>query len=149
MPDFKHFTIDNTPITFDWLGAACMSHDKILLIKALRVVSDLGLLDAKKGVETYCMSANGDFDIENTMSYFAKWIGPFESPEEQSKRLAAKQDMKESKAILKGIECIVSNWQTLGFMDKYQAASLVIENLKMRSIGAIGGCFITTDNTTH
>ena len=139
--ELKTFTIDGVTITPDWLRSMVnpdnqsvanteyKTPNKIWIIKALRIVSGMGLKDAKDGVES-CYNVVGGIDPDKLVAYFGKYIGPFPTAEELKEKTAADKDKEETAALLKAIECICLNWRTLGFPSKLDGCSMVLMNFK-------------------
>lgn len=82
----KQFMMESKPITFEWIKAMVQDRDKIRLIKAIRTISNMGLAEAKKAIETHCeiprLNKNIDpslyipsFDIDKTIAYFSQFLG--------------------------------------------------------------------------
>ena len=135
MPEIKNFECNGLVVNNAWIKAAADKEDIVSLIKALRTMTNYGLKEAKDAIQTNCCHADGRYCADKAIAYFKQWIGPFKTQEEILAEKKAKIDEDENKALFKGLECIITHWQTLGFFDKFQACNVVIENFKLKNLG--------------
>lgn len=61
-------------ITNEWLHYQAKNGNFIPLIKALRILSGMGLKDSKDGVENNCRDVGMKLSPKKTLEYFSKWM---------------------------------------------------------------------------
>ena len=101
--------------------------NRIHLIKLFMEVSGSGLKDAKNSIEAtiiewdsnqYTIAAT-KIDMDKLIAIFGPYITP------------AIED--EDSELLKGVKNAIENWATLGFINKFAAARMVINNFQNRA----------------
>jgi hypothetical protein len=130
----KTITLDNIPVDDEWFENI-KSKDIIKLIRLVRHIANMGLVEAKNFVADNCM--NGSFpewtiDIPKTKQVLEKWMfDEIQAPEiEESNPLTENSFSQQDRNILKAISSALIHWKELGFNDKFDACHLVLDNLK-------------------
>jgi hypothetical protein len=140
MPELKKFYVNSygseagpeqkgTLVTHEWLrGLASVEYPRIPLIKSLRVVSGMGLKDAKEAVENNCMDGfvtgvgGGTVNPDKVEAYFKQFIGPFPTEAE----IAAERASKTGSTMFEACSLAYANYKLLGYPNPFAAARDVI-----------------------
>lgn len=142
MPELKKFYTNHfcpeqngELITFDLIRGYATADQKVNLIKLLRVVSGLGLKDAKEGVENNCCDIDKEekngwdgrhyyvANPDKAVAYFAKFLGPFPTEAE----IKAEEDAKTGKTMIEACAFAFANWKLLCYETPYDAVRQVID----------------------
>ena len=100
-------------ITMNDVLKAAKENQKIQLIKFYRKLSGKGLKESKDIVET--AEDNCKFNIDAIIELFEKYVNG---------KMSALKD---------GIECVLQNYETLGFDSIFNAVRCVIDNMEKKS----------------
>ena len=136
MPEFKEYLMnDGTIISNESLAIMVHTGKRIMLIKCYKHITGESLKESKDAIDKNCCNRLDDGfcyvpDLDKTIRFFSRFIGPFPDEEELRVQRLQNLDFEQSRRISQAIVCASSHWKTLGFKSKIEACRSVLRNIE-------------------